>query len=99
MKSMKTIKPILLLTALMGGLFHAVAQTPAQPATATAQEAGTNNDAVDFAAGQGLRMNFRGVALDTVLTYMSKAAGFIIHPTSGVDVKGKVHVWSEQPLS
>jgi general secretion pathway protein D len=99
MKSMKTIKPILLLTVLMGGLFHAAAQTPVQPATATAQEAGANTDAADFAADKGLRMNFRGVALETVLSYMSKAAGFIIHPTSAVDVKGKVDVWSEQPLS
>ncbi|MDB6068238.1 MAG: putative type secretion system protein [Pedosphaera sp.] len=100
MKSMKTIKPILPLAVLMGGLFHAAAQAPAQPATATtAQEAGTNNDAADFAADKGLRMNFRGVTLETVLSYMSKAAGFIIHPTSSVDVKGKVDVWSEQPLS
>lgn len=59
----------------------------------------TTNYAVDFAAGQGLRMKFRGVPLETVLDYMSKAAGFTIHPTHNVDIRGKVDIWSDQPLS
>jgi type II secretory pathway component GspD/PulD (secretin) len=46
-----------------------------------------------------LRLNFRGVGLDQVLNYMSDAAGFIINVVPGTDVKGKVDVWSNQPLN
>ncbi len=45
----------------------------------------------------GLRLNFRGAPLELVLDYLSEAAGFIIKPE--VDVKGKVDVWSAQPLT
>lgn len=48
---------------------------------------------------KGLRMNFRNVPLETVLNYMSDAAGYIIHPKPGVDVSGRVTVWSTQPLT
>jgi type II secretory pathway component GspD/PulD (secretin) len=49
-------------------------------------------------SGQGLRLNFRGVPLEEVLTYLSDAAGFIIHPEA--DIKDiHVTVWSEQPLT
>jgi hypothetical protein len=44
-----------------------------------------------------IRLNFRGADLDTVLSYLSEAAGFII--SREVDVKGKIDVWSEQPIS
>lgn len=44
-----------------------------------------------------LRLNFRGVPLEMVLDYLSEAAGFII--VKETDVKGKVDVWSNQPLS
>lgn len=47
----------------------------------------------------GLRLNFRGVPLEMVLNYLSDAAGFIINIKPGTDVKGKVDVWSNQPLS
>lgn len=47
--------------------------------------------------GNGLRLNFRGVPLDTVLDYLSKAAGFVI--VRAVDVTGTIDVWSHQPLS
>src|SRR6185295_18838057 len=46
---------------------------------------------------KGLRLNFRGVPLEMVLNYLSEAAGFIILPET--DVKGKVDVWSNQPLN
>src|SRR5260221_597176 len=46
---------------------------------------------------KGLRLNFRGVSLDTVLSYLSDAAGFII--VLETKVEGKVDVWSNQPLS
>src|SRR5438093_542772 len=44
-----------------------------------------------------LRLNFRGVPVDMVLDYLSDAAGFII--IKETDVKGKVDVWSNQPLT
>jgi general secretion pathway protein D len=47
---------------------------------------------------KGLRMNFRGVRLEDVLNYMSDAAGFIINIAPNTEVKGKVDVWSNQPL-
>src|SRR5438445_5872661 len=59
------------------------------PATAPASTSGE----------AGLRLNFRGVPLDMVLNYLSDAAGFIINLKPGTDVKGKVDVWSNQPLS
>jgi type II secretory pathway component GspD/PulD (secretin) len=46
---------------------------------------------------EGLRFNFRGVPLDTVLDYLSKEAGFII--IRNTEVSGRVDVWSHQPLS
>lgn len=63
--------------------------------------AGTNTvtSAVLTNGGKGLRMNFRNVPLETVLNYMSDAAGYIIHPRPGVDVSGRVTVWSTQPLT
>ncbi|HOE95010.1 MAG TPA: secretin N-terminal domain-containing protein [Candidatus Sumerlaeota bacterium] len=44
-----------------------------------------------------LRLNFKGVDLDTVLDYLSRAAGFIV--VKEVDVAGTVDVISQQPLS
>jgi len=46
---------------------------------------------------EGLRLNFRGVPLTTVLDYLSKAAGFVI--ILDTEVRGTVDVWSHQPLS
>jgi type II secretory pathway component GspD/PulD (secretin) len=46
---------------------------------------------------KGLRLNFRGVPLEMVLNYLSEAAGFII--IAETDIKGKVDVWSNQPLT
>jgi type II secretory pathway component GspD/PulD (secretin) len=65
-----------------------VSKTPT-PSSATARP---NGEA-------GLRLNFRGVPLEMVLNYLSDAAGFIINLKPGTDVKGKVDVWSNQPLS
>src|SRR5688500_11559691 len=48
---------------------------------------------------KGLRLNFRGAPLEQVLNYMSDAAGFIINVLPGTDVKGRVDVWSNQPLT
>ena len=38
-----------------------------------------------------------GVPLEQVLNYMSRAAGFIIHPK--VTISGKVDAWSDNPLT
>lgn len=46
---------------------------------------------------KGLRLNFRQARLETVLDYLSDAAGFIIVPET--DVRGRVDVWSNQPLT
>jgi general secretion pathway protein D len=46
---------------------------------------------------KGLRLNFRNAPLEMVLNYLSDAAGFVIVPE--VDVRGKVDVWSNQPLT
>jgi hypothetical protein len=43
-----------------------------------------------------LRFNFRGAPLEMVLNYLSEAAGFVI--VLETDVKGKVDMWSNQPL-
>lgn len=47
---------------------------------------------------KGMRLNFRGVPLEMVLNYFSEAAGFIIVPKVG-DIRGRVDVWSEDPLT
>jgi len=51
-----------------------------------------------LAAGEkGIRLNFRGVSLDVVPSYLSKEAGFIVNLETPVN--GKVDIWSEQPLT
>lgn len=47
---------------------------------------------------KGLKLNFRGVPLEMVLNYFSEAAGFIIVPKVS-DIRGRVDVWSEDPLT
>jgi type II secretory pathway component GspD/PulD (secretin) len=44
-----------------------------------------------------LRFNFRGAQLETVLNYMSEAAGFII--VLETPVRGTVDMWSAQPVT
>jgi type II secretory pathway component GspD/PulD (secretin) len=66
-------------------------EAPKEPAPSTAKiEALKKGE-------KNLRLNFRNVPLDMVLEYMSDAAGFII--VLDTEVKGKVDVWSNQPLS
>ena len=75
--------------------------------TTAASPAATNAAAVaspapaevpEATAGQGLMLNFRGAPLELVLTYLSKAAGFVFMPDPGLDLKGRVDIWSQQPL-
>lgn len=61
---------------------------PAQPpAAGTASVTATN----------GMRFNFRGAPLETVLNYMSEAAGFVI--VLETPVRGTIDMWSAQPVS
>lgn len=59
----------------------------AAPTLPTASTANTN----------GLRLNFRGAPLDSVLEYLSDAAGFII--VLDTQVHGRVDLWSDQPVT
>lgn len=67
-----------------------VTYTPQKPATAEKTNGQNQSE-------NGLRLNFRGATLDTVLDYLSKEAGFVI--VRAVDVTGTIDVWSHQPLS
>jgi type II secretory pathway component GspD/PulD (secretin) len=70
--------------------------TPAAPADTVASPA----DATVLppaGRGTGLRFNFRGAPLETVLNYMSEAAGYII--VLETPVHGTVDMWSSQPVS
>lgn len=48
-------------------------------------------------ASGGLRFNFRGAPLETVLNYMSDAAGYVI--VLDTPVRGTVDMWSSHPVS
>jgi len=77
------------------------ADTPAAPAATeekpTAPSVSKGNSDATTETNDKLRLNFRGVPLEMVLDYLSEAAGFII--IKETDVKGKVDVWSNQPLT
>jgi type II secretory pathway component GspD/PulD (secretin) len=78
------------------------AKEDAKPAPAPAKAAPRKKSeppqlAVTNETDRGLRFNFRGVPLETVLNYLSDAAGFIIIPET--DLRGKVDVISTQPLN
>lgn len=89
----------------------AAAAAPAEPvkesADATSSTTSTNLDtAIQEATTtpdqapdgeHNLRFNFRGAPLESVLNYLSEAAGFII--VLETKVEGKVDAWSKQPLT
>jgi len=47
--------------------------------------------------GEMLHLNFRGAPLETVLNYLSEAAGYII--VAETAVTGKIDAWSKQPVT
>jgi type II secretory pathway component GspD/PulD (secretin) len=47
--------------------------------------------------GSGLRFNFHGAPLDSVLNYMSDAAGFVV--VQQTPVNGNVDMWTNRPVS
>jgi general secretion pathway protein D len=51
----------------------------------------------NVAVTNGLRLNFRGAPLESVLDYLSDAAGFII--VLDTPVNGRVDLWSDQPVT
>ena len=53
--------------------------------------------ASDAAGTNGLRLNFRGAPLESVLDYLSDAAGFII--VLDTPVHGSVDLWSDHPVT
>ena len=93
------ILPLLLTLTLAGGaLVRAQAPAAAAPDTPPAPEsapAATERPARDTSAG--LRFNFRGAPLETVLNYLSEAAGFVI--VLETPVRGTIDMWSAQPVS
>ncbi len=106
---MKTTMTFLLAAVLTAGISRAGAQptdaTP--PATADATNAPLSAPpavmsapaatAVNANGTNGLRLNFRGAPLDSVLDYLSDAAGFII--VLDTPVSGHVDLWSDQPVT
>ena len=109
---MKTTNLLSLASLIFSLAFTAVAQDApekkqpaapeAKPAVApetTPSPAATNEPVrrVTSDTEAGLRLNFRGVPLDMVLSYLSDAAGFIIVMEG--EPRGKVDVWSNQPLT
>ena len=93
------ILPLLLTLTLAGGaLVRAQAPAAAAPDAPPAPEsapAATERPARDTSAG--LRFNFRGAPLETVLNYLSEAAGFVI--VLETPVRGTIDMWSAQPVS
>src|SRR5262245_34433192 len=74
----------------------AVTQTPPSIPTQTVEPAAAT-PATNGA--QTLRMNFRAASLELVLDYLTKAAGCVINVKPGTSVKGKVDIWSNDPLT
>jgi len=81
--------------ALAAAAAHAQnAPAAAEPAQSPATEA-AERPARDTTGG--LRFNFRGAPLETVLNYLSEAAGFVI--VLETPVRGNIDMWSAQPVS
>lgn len=74
------------------------AGAPAAGSAPTSMTLPAPQNVAPLAEGEKLRFNFRGVPLDTVLDYLSKAAGFVIFRRN-VNLNGRVDVVSHQPLN
>jgi general secretion pathway protein D len=92
------ILPLLVTLTLAGGALVRAQAPVAAPDTPPAPEsapAAPERPARDTSAG--LRFNFRGAPLETVLNYLSEAAGFVI--VLETPVRGTIDMWSAQPVS
>jgi len=87
---------ICLTASFAGGMPAALAATPDALATATLASE-TNTNATANIRDARLRLNFRNAPLDTVLEYLSEAAGFVINKES--TLRGSVDVWSHEPIT
>ncbi len=78
----------------------AAAPAPVPAATTPATDPATEAPAVATASAanpNALRLHFRGAPLESVLDYLSDAAGFII--VLDTQVHGRVDLWSDQPVT
>jgi len=92
------ILPLLLSLSLLGEALLPARAVAAAPDTSPASEsapAAPERPARDTSTG--LRFNFRGAPLETVLNYLSEAAGFVI--VLETPVRGTIDMWSAQPVS
>jgi general secretion pathway protein D len=90
---MKTKTSRLILCLGLAGCAIALRAQPATPGASPAaagERAGRDQPAT-------LRFNFRGAPLETVLNYLSEAAGYII--VLDTPVRGTIDMWSAQPVS
>lgn len=78
------------------GIAALAAGARAQDAAPAAANPPSPGAAAPTPAGS-LRFNFRGAPLETVLSYMSEAAGFVI--VLETPVRGTVDMWSAQPVT
>lgn len=78
---MKTMRQPLSVTALFLSLIVGLG-----PTSTSAQETEAK-----------ITFNFRGAEIETVLNYLSEAAGFII--VMETDVRGEINAWSNQPIT
>ena len=80
----------------------AAVAVPASSTATTMPIAGPTPEATEVPTANatnatGLRLHFRGAPLESVLDYLSDAAGFII--VLDTQVHGSVDLWSDQPVS
>ncbi len=97
------MKKTLLTPILWLGFAGLAATAPAQNAlpppavSSPAPDTDAPSSAPSARQETGLRFNFRGAQMETVLNYMSDAAGYII--VLETPVRGTVDMWSSQPVS
>jgi general secretion pathway protein D len=107
---MKTTIQNLICTCLAAGVSAGASQAAEAPDAKSAKKApttisGGKSPAAKAAASPAakpkeeatLRLNFRGAPLETVLNYLSDAAGFTINMETAV--RGTVDVWNNQPMT
>lgn len=89
----KTVSP----SAMAAAPGPATASAPT--ATAAVAQSAVSSEMPDTtpADPDALRLHFRGAPLESVLDYLSDAAGFII--VLDTQVHGRVDLWSDQPLT
>ena len=83
-----TTRRLLFCLGLVGSVLGLRAQN--NPAATPPERSGRDEPAA-------LRFNFRGAPLETVLNYLSEAAGYII--VLETPVRGTIDMWSAQPVS